>query len=146
MDLGVDCIESPENPTCRDFKLSRKEVDNSLLKLCESMPGMPGCYLKSNCDPSIPYCSPFSLLASVCKYDMPKMHECRTYTKLCSTSSVIRQCTTDIPLPSLPTSAKTKSLIDSICNEMDMAGCEKCKDKPCELLREYVNLCTQVIV
>ena len=143
MDFAANCIETPENLQCRDFKLSNNEIEEKLSKLCSHMPGMPVCYLKSSCNTKIPACAPFSLLSSVCKYDMPKMHDCKDYNRMCTESSVIKQCV-EHPIPSFPTSNTTKSLIDSICSEMDMPGCSKCRDKPCDLLKEYVHLCHQV--
>ena len=134
------CIETPDDENCRDFQLPPTIIDESIMKLCKSMPNMPGCYLNDNCNPTLPNCSKFSILASICKYDMPKMHECNTYTKMCSSDSIIRQCQ-QLPPIGLPTSKQTKSLINSICSEMDMSDCD-CKEN-CNF-STYLHLCQQM--
>ncbi|KAJ3035191.1 hypothetical protein HDV00_004260 [Rhizophlyctis rosea] len=124
----------------------------SLTNLCQQMPGMPGCTIRTSCSsPSstIPseYCTPFSLLSNICSLDMPRMSDCAAYTSTCANSTT--RCTGPSlsPLPSLPTSAQTTASISSICTEMSMDGCSTCSIRPnatyaqCDLLSTYAQLC-----
>ncbi|TPX48790.1 hypothetical protein SeLEV6574_g01838 [Synchytrium endobioticum] len=122
----------------------------SLQSLCHDMPGMPGCYLKKLCDEnpsalSEPYCHPISLVGAVCLLDMPRMKGCAAYNAECANNAT---CQSLYPAPaSLPTSATLAQNIYSICNEMSMDGCDRCRLTPtsryseCDMLEVYSNLC-----
>ena len=114
--------------------------------LCTQMPGMPGCSLMNECKkdstflPST-YCSNSSLLADICMYDMPKMSGCSNFGN----------CNNCNPLPNLPTSKIATRAIYSICNEMNMDGCDQCKIannastySNCPLLEIYGQLCREM--
>ena len=110
------------------------------------MRGMPGCSLKNECskDANVlasPYCKTESLLSDICVADMPQMGICKNFSSVCTSSD----CK---PLPNLPTSAILTQQIYSICSEMKMDGCEKCKIASststyadCDLLGTFGNLC-----
>jgi hypothetical protein len=121
-------------------------VATAVASLCKQMPGMPGCTINQMCTkassqvPS-PFCLNESILADICMYDMPSMSDCTTYNSTCSPS-------TCKPIPKLPTSKQATQAIFSICNEMNMDGCEKCKISSgsssysnCDLLGTYSQLC-----
>lgn len=90
---------------------------------------------------------------------MPGMKGSETYNKMCGSDplkSVIAQCKTLNFV--LPTSKQATQQIYSICSEMSMNGCEKCKfsfivgkiTRPdatysnCDLLTVYSNLCIEM--
>ncbi|KAJ3315318.1 hypothetical protein HDV04_003711 [Boothiomyces sp. JEL0838] len=57
---------------------------------------------------------------------------------------MVRQCSEEKPIPSLPTTKRAKELVKDICDEMDMDGCEKCegtKMNKCEVFKVYTDLC-----
>jgi len=58
-----------------------------LTSLCEQMPMMTGCYLKWLCDEELvngSFCSPYSLVRSICEGDsMGGMSGCSSWTSLC---------------------------------------------------------------
>ncbi|KAJ3000647.1 hypothetical protein HDV02_004332 [Globomyces sp. JEL0801] len=132
--LAADCIEEPTQSNCRDFKLADQNATQLVDDLCTSMPLM-----------SESFCKPFSLLADICANDMPRMKTCATYIKMCDRTSLIHQCTDELPIPALPTTKRAKELVADICSEMDMNGCEKCEDgKRCEALAVYGDLCKEM--
>ncbi|KAI8927227.1 Ctr copper transporter family-domain-containing protein [Entophlyctis helioformis] len=125
------CASNPSQASCVDFELPPANVTAALESLCGSMSNMPGCSLRRSCQtsPSLHskwFCRDFSLLADICASDMPRMKGCSTYTQMCRSDTVVRQCFTNPPLPFLPTTKRAKQLVNDICGEMDMAGCEKC--------------------
>ncbi|KAJ3043520.1 hypothetical protein HDV00_004909 [Rhizophlyctis rosea] len=134
------------------YPLPDTNITTSLTSLCTQMPGMPSCSLKSACQSSptsIPsqYCTPFSLLSSACAKDMPTMDDCRQYNSVCNSTSPSYATCQAAALPSLPTTAQLAKQIYSICTEMSMDGCDRCKLTPtstyaeCDLLQTYSYLC-----
>jgi len=80
---------------------------------------------------------------------MAGMRDCKAYTGLCADGSVVQQCKTYPGLNYLVTTAVANDQVKSICYEMDMDGCEKCKPSwdqgrkwgNCSLLDVYGQLC-----
>ena len=102
---------------------------------------MPGCSLISECvGKDTNYCSPFSILGSICK-DMKGMSACKPYVGLCEEGSVVKQCKSQPPLSLLRSGKVYKSLVKDICSEMNMNGCEQCDGKPCDSFKVYNKLC-----
>ncbi|KAJ3394483.1 hypothetical protein HDU92_006868 [Lobulomyces angularis] len=132
--------------------------------LCESMPFMAGCSVMTACSgKSDAFCKPFSILSDICAADMPRMNDCTNYRVRCNITGTgdknvpanpiallgntnDAQCKSELPLPSLPSSKSLSSQVSSICSEMNMSGCEKCKNTgstymDCNLLEVYSFLC-----
>ncbi|KAJ3274230.1 hypothetical protein HDV01_003303 [Terramyces sp. JEL0728] len=152
---ATDCTTDPKQSGCKDFRLDAKIVQDSITDLCTQMPLMPGCTVKNYCaDERIshrPFCTSFSVLADICAEDMPKMKGCKPYISVCPRDTMVRQCSEEKPIPSLPTTKRAKELVKGfsfvtadICDEMDMDGCEKCegsKMNKCEVFKVYTDLC-----
>jgi len=126
----VDCVENPAQRECEGWKLGDSTIIEHVQNLCEMMPLMPGCKVKEMCDQgkaisSTPVCTPFSLWADICDLDMPRMSGCIDYVKLCKTKgSVVEQCLESPPMQALPTTGQVRNMVKSICDEMDMKGCD----------------------
>ncbi|KAI8905166.1 Ctr copper transporter family-domain-containing protein [Gorgonomyces haynaldii] len=103
---------------------------------------MPGCTLFRNCKTNDPFCRPFSILGDLCS-DMPKMKGCQTYTKLCASGSVVPQCQSEPPLMTFPKTSQARKLVQDICKEMDMPGCQECT-RSCDYMETYIDLCQQM--
>ncbi|KAJ3271542.1 hypothetical protein HK104_004680, partial [Borealophlyctis nickersoniae] len=76
------------------------------------------------------------------------MSDCAPYVSACNNpANASAACGTNPPLPSLPSTTQVAKQIGSICTEMDMSGCDKCKLPPgatyadCDLLGTYSSLC-----
>ena len=169
-----ECITNPTLPACTSFVLTDETALTDLADLCKNMPFMVSCSMQKMCsaeqniNESVQkYCSPFSLLADGCAVDMPRMGGCARYSGMCGISrnvsgiavpadpsslfrnTVVSQCTTASPLPLLPSTAQVNTQVKSICAEMDMIGCDKCKITPqggrtyldCDILGVYSELC-----
>jgi hypothetical protein len=119
---------------------------SAVSSLCRQMSGMPGCSVQETCAkdsasfPS-PFCSTESIYADICVSDMPSMGDCRGFNQTCQSPN----CKA---LPRLPTSRQATQAIYSICSEMNMDGCDKCKIASstsgyanCNLLEVYGQLC-----
>ncbi|KAH6601154.1 hypothetical protein BASA50_001833 [Batrachochytrium salamandrivorans] len=141
-----DCINDPTAPICQSYQLPSANVSFDLDTLCSSMPNMPGCSIRKSCS-LLPtsrrwYCKEFSILADVCAKDMPGMRGCGSYTKMCKTGSVIKQCYDEPPIAYLPTTKRAKQLVQEICADMYMTGCEKCQPSGmCPGFDVYGELC-----
>ena len=155
------CLQKPFLEQCRQFQIPEANVSLALDNLCSMMNWMPGCAVRRLCSFSSniamdrKICEPFSILADICAKDMPRMKGCSIYTQICQPGSVVDQCTQYPPLPFLPTTRESRDYVNSICNEMDMDGCELCvnianikairsaKDvpKPCDAFTVYASLC-----
>ncbi|KAI9331725.1 hypothetical protein BDR26DRAFT_661854 [Obelidium mucronatum] len=125
----MNCTLEPWTPGCESYELPEAEATLAVGKLCGMMDWMPGCAVAKVCEatPSLLLCNPFSLLADICRFDMPGMKSCFEYKNMCNTKdSIIRQCREYPPLPYLPTTKEAKQLVQSICTEMRMDGCELC--------------------
>ena len=149
----MDCFQDSSQEICRDFELKENDiVHNYLDRLCDKMPLMSGCKIKELCEKnpfmSKPACHPFSILADICDKDMPRMKDCFDYNNLCKNeSSVVLQCKNYPPLQALPTTKQAKDLVNSICSEMDMIGCEECRgglNHRCDYFTTYTVLCQQM--
>jgi copper transporter 1 len=140
----TDCIVNSSSAECIDFRIPKQKVLDSIEALCDMMPRMPGCFLNSVCTNERGYCNKFSIWADICK-DMPKMSGCKEYMQLCDAESVVKQCQVDKPLDSLPSTRKARELVQSICNEMDMTGCDTCmSNQKCDFFAVYLDLCKQM--
>jgi copper transporter 1 len=138
--FGLDCLESSESEECANYQLSDLQSTDSIDKLCKAMPNMNACIIKNSCKSTTEECSPFRFLQSIC-LDMPRMKDCLIFNTLCKPGSQIEQCKqTKL---SLPTSKETKAEISSICNEMNMIGCECISIQSCNL-ENYTFLCKQM--
>ncbi|KAJ3088956.1 hypothetical protein HK102_007543 [Quaeritorhiza haematococci] len=152
------CLQSPQSASCADFTYPPANITADLTDLCTQMPFMPGCSLKNLCEDAAAKglssvagsngCQPFALLGGVCKKDMPRMRGCAGYSALCNANgSVVGQCTQFPPLPEFPTTDLVRNQVLSICTEMTMDGCEKCRFATptsypdCDLLSVYSQLC-----
>jgi copper transporter 1 len=141
----LECVTNSSRPECVDYLLPESEIIEIIDGLCEQMPNMPGCTINKLCKGlQQPFCSKFSLLADICQFDMPNMKKCSKYKSLCSPDSVVKQCKTHASIPGLPTTRKSKEFVHDICTEMDMKGCDQCKDKNCESFAIYADLCRQM--
>jgi Ctr copper transporter family len=140
-----DCIEHSSKHKCAEYQMPDGTSINSTELLCKQMPFMPGCSLVNECKslPSKPYCQPFSILGSICK-DMSSMSACKSYSSLCSPDSVVKQCKSQPPMTLLLPGHDYKTLVKSICSEMNMDGCEECIGKPCNSFQIYNKLCTSM--
>ncbi|KAJ3071752.1 hypothetical protein HDU99_002352, partial [Rhizoclosmatium hyalinum] len=127
--MTLDCVLEPWTPGCEAYELPSANVTSSVTRLCQSMDWMPGCSVAKMCEatPNLPHCNPFSVLADICRYDMPGMKGCFEYKNMCNTqNSVVQQCKTYPPLPYLTTTKEAKQHVQSICHSMPMDGCELC--------------------
>ncbi|KAL3896547.1 MAG: hypothetical protein SGCHY_004007 [Lobulomycetales sp.] len=157
-----ECVATPSNATCAGFQYSEELANADLDSLCRQMPFMVGCSLRKQCQDAgvtAGTCSSFSLLGSVCAADHPRMGGCRNYRSLClitgsgdqatgpvPTPAIVEQCAVEAPVPNLISSLQASNQIKSICNEMNMDGCDRCTDTGttymnCDLLDTYAFLC-----
>ncbi|KAI9014224.1 hypothetical protein DFJ74DRAFT_681891 [Hyaloraphidium curvatum] len=151
-----DCLRDPSAAECRDARYPPDRAAKDLDALCDAMPFMSGCSVRSLCrgagDGMPALCGdPFVALASVCLKDMPRMHGCSSFTALCAANSTVRQCADASQVASLvPTTAKARDGVWSICGEMDMEGCQACPKKAgrsfpdCDILATYSQLCVDM--
>ncbi|KAI8465277.1 MAG: Ctr copper transporter family-domain-containing protein [Monoraphidium minutum] len=134
--LAVDCVTTPTDPSCATFKLPNATAVTDLNALCSAMHFMTGCSLYKACnattranvgaDPTI--CDPFQQLATICARDpgMGGMGGCRAhYAGMCANGSVVRQCRAS-PGFGLVSTEDSNKWVRSICEEMDMEGCDRC--------------------
>ncbi|ORY48624.1 Ctr-domain-containing protein [Rhizoclosmatium globosum] len=158
--MTLDCVLEPWTPGCEAYELPSANVTSSVTRLCQSMDWMPGCSVAKMCEatPNLPHCNPFSVLADICRYDMPGMKGCFEYKNMCNTqNSVVQQCKTYPPLPYLTTTKEAKQHVQSICHSMPMDGCELCptatavstssttaKIAQCDWFGVYADLCIQM--
>lgn len=147
------CVDTPSDPDCKGFKLPdvRKHIDNSC-----GMMWMPGCTIDNICKDSKynntetknTLCSEFSVLIDLCTDHLMGVG-CRHWKKMCQpedSNSVVDQCKTPNLGHVLPNTKESKQLVEDICNDMPMDGCEKCKpgDGHCDYLEVYSHLCIQM--
>ncbi|KAI9329388.1 Ctr copper transporter family-domain-containing protein [Zopfochytrium polystomum] len=166
--------------------MPRANASAAATALCDMMDWMPGCTVRRLCGGNgdgendeddnkrrEPFCEPFAVLADVCARDMPRMRGCTAYNNvrekappwLCRPGTAVKQCSAVAPLPHLPTTREAQELVGSICGEMDMPGCERCRTasaalsygvggassratgkaaavvKPCDAFAVYAQLC-----
>lgn len=147
--VSADCITTPSDPACTTFTLSTSEINPNISALCDMMPNMPGCTLDTICSAVGPsfittsaYCARFVILKTLCD----DMGYCDAYRSMCRAGSVVAQCnSTMLPLPSRDSTA---DYIQNMCNALNAAECNKCKDQngnfspaSCDLLGVYSDLC-----
>ena len=126
--------------TCDAYEIPPATLDANILDLCTQMSGMPGCALQGKV-------AKFQVYATIC-IDMPSMKGCADYKAQCQGGNV--QCSKNPPI-AVPSSSTVTKQIYSICNEMNMDGCEVCKISnantsysECNLLGTYAKLCTSM--
>lgn len=149
--INGDCLKDPTDKNCSTFVYKEDLIQADINRLCKQMDYMPGCSINSLCNSNKalanePYCNSFSILADVCKTDMPGMGGCENYVSLCNNkNSLVPQCKINQPISNLPSTDLVNKQVKSICNEMAMDGCEKCSFKTsygkCDLLAVYSQLC-----
>ncbi|KXN69735.1 hypothetical protein CONCODRAFT_85734 [Conidiobolus coronatus NRRL 28638] len=145
------CVDDPTSDTCLNYRLDSKTITDSINDLCNQMPFMPGCSIRSICGTNTnttqakSYCNEFSILGDICATDMPNMSSCKSYASMCNTEgSKVKQCTENPPIKNLPGTFATRDLIKNICTEIDMPDCDRCsgsKASSCDVLDTYSRLC-----
>jgi len=160
LNAQLNCIEAPKDASCSLYKYPDSNSTQDTASLCSQMSFMVGCSVQKSCKSStIGFCAPFSILGDICDGDMPRMKACKSYTSLCEITGTgdqatpssppivgVQQCSSQPPIPSLPSSLLASQKIKSICSEMNMVGCDRCKDTGstymnCDLLDTYSYLC-----
>jgi solute carrier family 31 (copper transporter), member 1 len=145
------CPSNPSDSACASFNLLDKNATSLSNDLCAQMPFMSTCLLREECSSSAAsFCNPFSSYANICQ-DMPNMKGCTVYKNQCGLApqqALSAQCKSNLPLQSFPSTKTVTNQIYSICNEMTMDGCEKCKiSSPdstyanCDIMQVYTQLC-----
>ncbi|KAJ3113548.1 hypothetical protein HDU96_003285 [Phlyctochytrium bullatum] len=146
----ASCYDDPTVDACEDFEIPADNATLAVTNLCRAMDWMPGCRVAEVCrndrnlNATAKFCRPVAVLSDICAFDMPRMRGCATYQKVCKPGTKVKQCSRDLPLPYIPTTSETLSLVRSICDEMDHTGCEQCvagSGKPCDAFTVYANLC-----
>eukprot|EP00842_Homolaphlyctis_polyrhiza_P001063 jgi/Hompol1/1958/HPOL_000594-RA len=73
---------------------------------------------------------------------MPGMSACSVFNKVCRSGTAVRQCFENPPAAYMLSSKRAKQLVQDICQEMDMSGCERCPATgPCPGFEVYGQLC-----
>lgn len=142
-----ECATAPWLPACKDYVYPTAQKD--LQDWCTStkQPGHDAdcvCEISTACQQgqvSGPYCKPMSMLADVCRVEMPlpmNMEPCIGYNRVCLANSTVEQCTTMGALPQFLPTKKAKEASASICESMPaMSGCRQSLGP----LAKLVNLC-----
>ncbi|KAI9208608.1 Ctr copper transporter family-domain-containing protein [Polychytrium aggregatum] len=152
-----DCIADPLRVECADFILPDFKIHPMLTDACTTSPALAGCTLKRTCElnstlQNEPFCSPFSLLSSICARDSPRLRGCRTYVQVCRPLSMVRQCENESGLATLPLTEPVKQHVSTICSEHSNRvnpplACLTCLPSPdietCEPLAVYSVLCSK---
>lgn len=128
--------------------MTESEIQTNLTYLCESMPNMSGCTLRTLCtggQASGDYCSGFSLLADVCT-DMPTMNGCQGFNTLCSTGTVVKQCLDNPAVSSLVGTDAAQADTLAACAAMVMTGCDTCTSAAncADPLTSLATVCTDM--
>ena len=58
---------------------------------------------------------------------MSKMAHCKTFVGLCSSGTIVEQCSQYPPLPGMPSTSDTIKNALQACAKMDMPGCQLCE-------------------
>jgi len=114
-----------------------------------TMGNMSGCFINNMCKSQSDrftgqYCGDFLILKELCT-DMPMKPGCNDYISMCEPNSTVLQCHTKV-LP-IPSSMELGSMIQNICENMNMDGCDQCDNQqmiPCNVLEVYSGLCQQM--
>ena len=151
----VDCVSSPDNSQCQDFRFPGSE--SVVVNFCNMMDNMPGCTVYHTCQNAAynastggnGVCSFFSLASDLCA-DMPGMDRaaCTNLTAMChptTGTSQVRECQTPTLVATLPTFMRTKGFINGLCSSdaPSQALCDQCisNNWHCDMLTVYTELC-----
>jgi hypothetical protein len=94
-----ECAKDPTVASCRTFVYPDESAKMDIQTNCQAMPFMVGCSIWNACEsgemgPDNKLCQPFQVLATTCNdQGMSGMAGCHVYTPMCSTGSVVAQCT-----------------------------------------------------
>lgn len=126
------CVQDPTGDGCGQYEYPEDSIMADIIALCGegpgAMPWMPGCSLWQDCrdrNAHSNYCSPFTLLATLCE-DMPRMAGCRNYATLCGEGSLVLQCRDHPAIPWAPTTMRTQREIIEACSDHFMPQCNQC--------------------
>lgn len=124
------CYADPTAAACAGFRQADDVSAADIATLCDAMSDMVGCTLWRSCQANTSagsYCAPFSVLADMC-LDMPSMKGCEGYKALCAApGTVVRQCTTEGPIPQVLRTSQTADSILEMCSTHTMEGCQECR-------------------
>lgn len=144
------CVQDPTGNRCDEYEYPEDSIMTDILALCGDGPGsmswMPGCSLWQDCrdrHAHSNYCSPFTLLATLCD-DMRRMTGCRNYGTLCGEGSLVPQCRDHPAIPWAPKTMQTQREIIDECSTHFMPQCGQCPSEgaPCaHTLRTMSELC-----
>ncbi|KAI9104816.1 hypothetical protein DFS34DRAFT_604642 [Phlyctochytrium arcticum] len=145
---NTDCVMDPSHSRCSDYALPTHKATAQLQDICTQDPGLVGCSLSRYCiKPSqaqntSKLCSPFSLLATVCAVDSPRMRGCSTYVAMCRHSSIVRQCANERGA-NLPRTTDLRATVKNLCALHQVEGCQGCmeNESKCDALNVYSNYC-----
>ncbi|EFA85339.1 hypothetical protein PPL_02342 [Heterostelium album PN500] len=148
----ANCLQTPWDPSCATYQYPLANITADIEGLCTSMSFMPVCTIDKVCqdnDLTDGVCTPFSVLADGCQYDMPMMSNCKNYRTLCVANTTVPSCTNDQSIKNLGDSKTLGNLIISICTEMNMDACSQCpvsttptgNQLKCDVLTTYSQLC-----
>jgi len=143
------CQSHWTNSSCSSFLYPNSDSEAQLSELCKEMEMGPACSISSYCanvSMTTGYCQPFSIYGDACVADMTSLSGCAPYNGLCNASTVITQCSSEMPIPNLPTSVELDPLIRSICTSDMARSCYECNIQSstlmtCDLLKFYSILC-----
>lgn len=140
----VDCISTPSNPACANYRIANP--GDVVADMCDMMSVMPTCSIRSRvCSKSkwssSEYCEPSSLMADVCTDMTMGVTGCVNYVSMCRNGTVVKECSEPSLKNVLPTTTVARDLIKDICNSMPMSDCSSCSSGTCDYLTVYSNLC-----
>eukprot|EP01124_Arcella_intermedia_P033070 TRINITY_DN7839_c0_g1_i1.p1 TRINITY_DN7839_c0_g1~~TRINITY_DN7839_c0_g1_i1.p1 ORF type:complete len:531 (-),score=30.07 TRINITY_DN7839_c0_g1_i1:28-1620(-) len=131
-----DCISNPFPRGCMDFVYPNTTQD--LKQICKEGE-RPQCNLWKLCEEGQaggPYCTPFSLLKSVC-LDSPELPQCQGFSQLCRVGSTVQACTRFVL--ALPSKEDLQSNLLRICNEHSQEA--MCRCQQCSMWSRYIEYC-----
>lgn len=170
---SASCLAAPQASACAAYRLPTATAAADVAAICAAAPHLTGCSLRRACaaaaaaptggkpavvvgsSPAI--CDPFTLLATLCTMRDAPAAGCRAnYGRLCAKGSAVRQCREQPGLGGwLVTAADASKWAKSVCDEMEMDGCERCAagwkqgrplgaDAKCDPFAVYGWLCAQM--
>ena len=132
--LAADCFTNPTQPACASYQLNTTAVTADLQQLCTpngtmKTPGWPtACSLFEQCNAgnaSSTYCAPLTLLRTACQ-EVSSSY-CTPYKSLCASGSLVPACTSQVPVPLVPSAMDAANATATMCKSMpDMPGCNTC--------------------
>ncbi|KAJ9079476.1 hypothetical protein DSO57_1034965 [Entomophthora muscae] len=150
----ASCVSNNQTPDCAKLSVDDATINTTLDGICGKDVSIVGCSIRAACsrNATATYCSPFSLWADICASDYAADERCKTYTGLCSTGSVVEQCSKDKPLPKIVSSRSVATSLSTICSDPGhkMPACvdvtcpkEKGKDGlyACDMLANLREVC-----